>query len=404
LGSGFGLIVSERFDPRTAKRSLGRIAGAGTAGGLLSAILAERVAALGGAAAMLPFLAAFHLVSAWQIHLLAIDSDSGTGAKATSLLQRAPAARSGLRVLADAPYLRNLAALVLLGTTSAGLVDYLFKVEAVKTFGRGDNLLRFFAMYYAATSLITFVVQTSSTRRVLERFGLALTASTPSYALLGASIGGLARRVSSMVFAAARRAVFRGCCFARGESCSHADQRPTNGRRRPYRRRFRSARRCGQWPCAASGASGCDISGHSVGRHRPSGRRDRGRQPAEPRLHRHPERSLLNRAVELDLSDVEDGTGLMVRTLRLPGRFGAARRRRRQPPRGARRHVGGRPRPRSAEIYGCAPGPRTRHRRAGRVDDPTPSCRTRSLAWDPAADAVFALRVAEEHVGNWWMR
>ena len=91
LGSGFWLIVSERFDPRTAKRSLGRIAGAGTAGGLLSAILAERVAALGGAAAMLPFLAVFHLVSAWQIHLLAIDSDSGTGAKATSLAQRAPA-------------------------------------------------------------------------------------------------------------------------------------------------------------------------------------------------------------------------------------------------------------------------------------------------------------------------
>ena len=55
-------------------------------------------------------------------------------------------------MIAEAPYLRNLAALVLLGTTGAALLDYLFKVHAVEAFGRGDNLLRFFALYYAATS------------------------------------------------------------------------------------------------------------------------------------------------------------------------------------------------------------------------------------------------------------
>ena len=45
LASGFWLIASERFDPRTAKKRFGQIAGAGTLGGLLSALLAERVAA-----------------------------------------------------------------------------------------------------------------------------------------------------------------------------------------------------------------------------------------------------------------------------------------------------------------------------------------------------------------------
>ena len=65
--------------------------------------------------------------------------------------------RSACACVADAPYLRNLALLVLLGTTGAALVDYLFKAQAVETFGRGDNLLRFFALYYAATSLLTFV-------------------------------------------------------------------------------------------------------------------------------------------------------------------------------------------------------------------------------------------------------
>src|SRR5579862_3059236 len=46
LASGFWLIVSERFDPRTAKRRFGQIAGAGTFGGLIGALLSERVAAV----------------------------------------------------------------------------------------------------------------------------------------------------------------------------------------------------------------------------------------------------------------------------------------------------------------------------------------------------------------------
>jgi len=35
LGSGFWLVASERFDPRTAKRRFGQIAASGTIGGLL---------------------------------------------------------------------------------------------------------------------------------------------------------------------------------------------------------------------------------------------------------------------------------------------------------------------------------------------------------------------------------
>src|SRR6185503_18902990 len=139
LGSGFWLVLRERFDPRTAKRRFGQIAGAGTLGGLLSALVAERVAALFGVTAMLPVLAVLHLVSAWQVRRLALPSEVAATAKATSAetfrsLADAPG-RSGLRVIAEAPYLRYLAALVLLGTTGAALVDYLFKMEAVRTFG-----------------------------------------------------------------------------------------------------------------------------------------------------------------------------------------------------------------------------------------------------------------------------
>ena len=65
LTSGFWLIATERFDPRTAKRRFGQIAGAGTFGGLLGALVAERVAATVGAPAMLLVLGGFQFLTVW---------------------------------------------------------------------------------------------------------------------------------------------------------------------------------------------------------------------------------------------------------------------------------------------------------------------------------------------------
>ena len=58
-----------------------------------------------------------------------------------------------------------------------------------------------------ATSIITFILQTSSSRVVLERFGLGATASTPSLALLLGSIGGLVRARLRQPAGRARRRV-----------------------------------------------------------------------------------------------------------------------------------------------------------------------------------------------------
>src|SRR5262245_3267115 len=75
LGSGFWLIASERFDPRSAKMHFGRIAGAGTFGGLLGGLVAERVAAGFDMSAMLPILAAMNLLCAWLVRRLAASDD-----------------------------------------------------------------------------------------------------------------------------------------------------------------------------------------------------------------------------------------------------------------------------------------------------------------------------------------
>ena len=71
LGSGFWLIASERFDPRTAKLRYSHIAGAGTLGGLAGGLLAERLGVWFGVTAVLPFLAVLNVLGAWAVHHLA---------------------------------------------------------------------------------------------------------------------------------------------------------------------------------------------------------------------------------------------------------------------------------------------------------------------------------------------
>jgi hypothetical protein len=220
LASGFWLVSTERFDPYTAKRRFGQIAGMGTLGGLVGALVAERVGATLGAPALLPFLALLQFACAVLVRLLAQSLEPCPVAAEPSSATTGRVAepeRSGLRVVAEAPHLRQLAYVVLLGTTSAALLDYLFKAQATETFGRGDHLLRFFAVYYAATSVLTFVVQVSSARVVLERFGIALSASAPSMALLvGSAVNLFIPGFAPLTLARSAEAVFRGSLFRTG--------------------------------------------------------------------------------------------------------------------------------------------------------------------------------------------
>jgi hypothetical protein len=223
LASGFWLIASERFNPRTAKKGFGRIAAAGTLGGLAGALISERVAAFFGGPTMLLALAGFQFVAAGLVQVLASSGEPAISgapmprADAGTARSEVAAGLSGLRLIAQAPYLRDVVALVLLGTASAALVDYVFKVKAVETYGPGDHLLRFFALYYAGSSFLSFILQTTTSRAVLERFGMALTTSTPSIALLAGSIGSLvAPGFGSLVIARGGEAVFRGSWFRAG--------------------------------------------------------------------------------------------------------------------------------------------------------------------------------------------
>ena len=328
LGSGFWLIATERFDPHTARLNFGRIAGIGTIAGLAGALVTERIGATLGIAEMLPLLAALNLICAWQVRKLAGPKVLTIHDKAMEVAPdlAATSPRSGLRVLAGAPYLRNLAALVLLGTVAAAFVDYVFKAQAVQVFGRGDALLQFFALYYAGVSLLAFVVQSVSAPLVLERLGLAVTTATPSLALVVGGLGALVfPGLGGAIAARAGESTLRSSLFKTGYEifftpiASH-DKRAAKSIIDVGFDRLGDAIGGGliqllimlpsasQYVALMGAAIGCSAIAVAVAQ-----RLSRGY------IHTL-ERSLLDRAVELELSDVGDITTrtVMMRTIRAP--------------------------------------------------------------------------------------
>ncbi|MEO8593624.1 MAG: hypothetical protein ABI759_09895 [Candidatus Solibacter sp.] len=171
LLSGFWSVANEMFDPREAKREFGRIAGAGTVGGIAGGILAERGAAWFGGDALLLLLAALHL-SAWLVLSGVLRENTLPVEPVDAGEDGWDAARNAFR---QAPFLVNLAVLVLLGTVSANLLDYLFKAGAAAAYGKGPQLTRYFAIFYTSTQVLTFLVQTLLTPVALRKLGLGRT-------------------------------------------------------------------------------------------------------------------------------------------------------------------------------------------------------------------------------------
>ncbi len=211
LLSGFWSLSSELFDPHEAKRRFGRIAGAGTAGGILGGLAAERTVALASSEALLILLAGLHIAAAFVAFTL--------GGSVIPVQDKPPEAglMSARRAFAQAPFLASLAILVLLGTTSAALVDYLFKSGATAAFGKGPMLTRYFAIFYTAAQVVTFLVQTFLTPLALEKLGLGRTVMSLAVTLCGGSIGALYVPTYSVVAGLrAGELVLRGSLFRSG--------------------------------------------------------------------------------------------------------------------------------------------------------------------------------------------
>ena len=218
LVSGFWSIVNERFDPRTAKKQMSRIAAGATVGGLLGGLLAERVAVMLSMSAMLPILAVLHFFCAWMVTRLGTGPSSAPNKPiAQSSSPAESTTRSGIKIIAETPYLRNLVAFVLLATTAEVLIDYVFKARASAAFGDGEQLLRLFGVFYTGVALLTVVVQSSVGRLALQRLGLARTVALLPSVLTVGSLSALAvPGLFTTAFARGAESVFSNALYRPG--------------------------------------------------------------------------------------------------------------------------------------------------------------------------------------------
>jgi hypothetical protein len=211
LLSGFWSLASEVFDPRTARASFGRIAAAGTLGGLAGGVLSAGLAASQSLDTPLLPLAAAHVCCAALVMVLGRAPSIALPASA-----REAARTSTLGALRAQPHLRTLAILIGLSTAAAAIVDYLFKASAQAEYAEGAALFQFFALFYTATQVITFLAQ-SAVGPAVRRLGLGRTIS-----VLPAGLGGtvllafLAPVFEMFVLVRGVEAVLRGSLFRSG--------------------------------------------------------------------------------------------------------------------------------------------------------------------------------------------
>jgi ATP/ADP translocase len=206
ITSGFWSVINEQLDPRTAKQNFGRITGAGTIGGMAGGFISERLGAMASPSSVLLAMAVAQFATA----ILLAQLPAVSSPREKSLVR----ARDVLR---SSSYMRNLSVLVLIGTFSAALLDYVLKVEARHTFGPGEPLLRFFALFHTGTAVLSFLIQAFATPHVLNRFGLGPTVSTlPAAVASGGLLAVFTGGFSVLVIARALEAVIRGSLFRAG--------------------------------------------------------------------------------------------------------------------------------------------------------------------------------------------
>lgn len=183
LISCFWSLVNECFDPHAAKKRIARIVAAGTLGAIAGGLLAERVAAVWSVPALLPVLAALHWLAGWAVTTMRPPGQPQRTAPAGGFTD-------GLTVLARVPYLRHLALLTLLGAAGAIMIDYIFKGQVKQAAASSpERIQQFCAVFYAGVSLLGFLLQTTATRTVLEKAGLSTAVTSLPVTVTLGSLG-----------------------------------------------------------------------------------------------------------------------------------------------------------------------------------------------------------------------
>ena len=221
--SGFWGVVSERFDPYTAKRVITRVAGGATLGGVVGGVAAWQGAQLISIPAMLIALAAVNGFCA--VTLLSIGSGSESTAREEE--RNAPP----WEVFEETPYLVHLALLVgVLALGTAG-IDYVFKATAAATAKDKTALVSFFSLFYLAVGVLTFVLQSLVGNRIVRQAGLKTAVSSlPGAMVILGGIGLLYPTAAILAFLRGGAAVAESSLYRSGYELLYSPLSPLQKR------------------------------------------------------------------------------------------------------------------------------------------------------------------------------
>ena len=210
--SGFWSLVNERFDPYLARRVMGRIGVGASLGGVAGGLLAWSSAGLLAVSSMLAVMAALNVIC-----LVALGRFAGAPAVATAPRSEPTGPLSGLRLLREVPYLRDLAIFVALGAATEAILDYVLNARAASTYESGQPLLSFFALFHTGVGLLALIAQTTLSKPSLLGLGLAGTvALRPAAVVVTALLGVADPRLWAAVVSRGAHGVLQNSLFRSG--------------------------------------------------------------------------------------------------------------------------------------------------------------------------------------------
>lgn len=213
LLSCFWSLLSERFDPHSARRAMGAVGAGAGLGGVVGGVLTWGAASWLSVPAMLPALALASVLGLLSVGPLKQPRIASARKDAAA---RSPGT-SGLRLIRDVPYLRSLALLVASGSFLETLLDYVLNATAAASFARGAPLVSFFALFHGISGLLALAVQATLVRSALLRLGLAGTlALQPALAAAGAALVAAFPRLWAVVLLRGGQAALRNSAFRSG--------------------------------------------------------------------------------------------------------------------------------------------------------------------------------------------
>ncbi len=183
LLSGYWSVVSERFDPWTAKRVVSRLGLGASLGGVVGGLLAFAVAGVAPVATMILLTASLNVGA-----LVGLVRFSAGAPRSHPVGPSGPF--SPIATLRSTRYLKVIALLVALGAVAEALLDYVLKSRASLALSPGREMMSFFAAFHTALGLCALAFHLVLSRPALQGLGLAGTvALRPLAAVAAAALG-----------------------------------------------------------------------------------------------------------------------------------------------------------------------------------------------------------------------